>query len=267
MNHSKACENVEDIYKVLLKAATIQQKAVVTCRDECEKAKETKQTTFTKEEERFRIQKEQIISFSHRTQQSLSEIQDKLPHEIISFSKFKKKPEMVLEIHSIDDGIATLDKSEKRSEKLRKNLQYLAYSLATWRVTYKKSLRHLRNLFIGVGVIVTFVLVVGVSVWMKEKFSLNSQGALHYFSVLISNNRTDDGISFKISPGEEIAWPGTPVSFGIINVVQPSATKPLRYKIWFSDNNGKESVFWINDGSRVIVERSNSSYSFSIKRI
>ncbi len=69
-----------------------------------------------------------------------------------------------------------------------------------------------------------------------------------------------------IPSGKQVKWPQGNVSYGIINTDSyREAIK--RVKVWFSDNQGQPSIFWIENGREAVIERPSGSYTFTAKQM
>ena len=40
-----------------------------------------------------------------------------------------------------------------------------------------------------------------------------------------------------------------------------------RVKVWFSDNQGEPSIFWIETGKEAVINRPSGEYTFSAKQL
>lgn len=86
-----------------------------------------------------------------------------------------------------------------------------------------------------------------------------------YQSYQVALKRKADGLSTTsmITAAEEVNWKQAGVSYGIINREnQGEVTK--RLKIWFNDNQGDPSVFWINAGQESLVQRPSGTYHLKV---
>jgi len=67
----------------------------------------------------------------------------------------------------------------------------------------------------------------------------------------------------RISAARQMDWPEGGVSYGIINrESQGEVTR--RLKIWFTDNQGEPSVFWVNADQEAAIERPSGIYLLTI---
>lgn len=72
---------------------------------------------------------------------------------------------------------------------------------------------------------------------------------------------------FRIPAGQQISWPGTNISFGVINMMAGERGGENRFKIWFSDGKGEPAVFWMPDAVSTPIPRPDQEYLFSLKQI
>lgn len=64
---------------------------------------------------------------------------------------------------------------------------------------------------------------------------------------------------------KEVKWPERNVSFGIINI-ESIRDQASRLKIWFNDESGEPSQFWMKAGDRVEVKRGENIYFLTAKQ-
>lgn len=96
-------------------------------------------------------------------------------------------------------------------------------------------------------------------------FYQSSYEAMEIFETQVKNLATGTQEKFQIPPGKQIKWQDTPVVFGIINMQQ--VRTGFRLKVWFSDGKGEPSVFWMNDGANVTIQRPENNYEFSARQL
>ncbi len=65
---------------------------------------------------------------------------------------------------------------------------------------------------------------------------------------------------------EQEEWPQEGLTFGVINA-EGVGQSLSRLKIWFSDNKGEPSVFWLKDGESTTIARKNAAYLLSVKQM
>lgn len=66
---------------------------------------------------------------------------------------------------------------------------------------------------------------------------------------------------------EQGEWPQEGLTFGVINAEGGTGQSVSRLKIWFSDNKGAPSVFWLKDGESTTVDRESGTYLLSSKQM
>ncbi|MBU0728365.1 MAG: cytochrome c biogenesis protein ResB [Proteobacteria bacterium] len=96
-------------------------------------------------------------------------------------------------------------------------------------------------------------------------FYQSSYDSQRRFLVKLKNNTTNTGRSFIVNPGQQVSWPGTNINFGIINLSGPDALGAYRFKIWFTDNKGEPSIFWVENETDAVITRSDTDYLFTTK--
>ncbi len=86
------------------------------------------------------------------------------------------------------------------------------------------------------------------------------------FLITLASKQSDHGHSSIISAGKQIEVADENVSFGIINQ-ETRGEAVQRVKIWFSDNQGEPSVFWMNNDQEAIIKRPSGEYSLRVKQL
>jgi len=84
--------------------------------------------------------------------------------------------------------------------------------------------------------------------------------------ITLQNQNTGARETFLAAPGQEIKWDEAGIRFGIVNLIPPDRWGRYRLKIWFSDNKGEPSVFWLDGETVVSVERPDTAYAFKSKQ-
>jgi cytochrome c biogenesis protein len=82
------------------------------------------------------------------------------------------------------------------------------------------------------------------------------------FSISSDN---EDPVNFTGEFQKEVKWAENNVRFGIINI-ESVRDQASRLKIWFNDESGEPSLFWMNTGDRIEIKRGEKSYWFSAKQ-
>lgn len=85
--------------------------------------------------------------------------------------------------------------------------------------------------------------------------------------VLSLHKRPDDlKKSVTVPAARQVEWQEAGVTFGIINrETQGEVTR--RLKIWFTDNQGEPSVFWVGAGQEATIERPSGVYLFQARQL
>jgi cytochrome c biogenesis protein len=98
-------------------------------------------------------------------------------------------------------------------------------------------------------------------------FYQSSYQAMDDYWVTIQNQTTGVKKTFLARPGVELKWREAGISFGIVNLMQPDRWGRYRLKIWFSDNKGEPSTFWLDGKTVGSVERSDTAYGFKSEQV
>lgn len=98
-------------------------------------------------------------------------------------------------------------------------------------------------------------------------FYQSSYEPTNEFLIQIDNPATSEKKLFRIPAGQQIAWPDTEISFGIINMMEGERGNDTRFKIWFSDGKGEPAVFWMPDSVSATIPRDDQEYTFSLKQM
>ena len=98
-------------------------------------------------------------------------------------------------------------------------------------------------------------------------FYQSSYEPYNKFLVTLTNNNTAQSERFLAEPGKEVKWKmgQSDITYGIINRQATNEPGVLNYKIWFDDESGEPSTFWILDGGSVSVPRGDTDYTFTLK--
>lgn len=97
-------------------------------------------------------------------------------------------------------------------------------------------------------------------------FYQSSYEAYQDFLITITNKKTGLSESAIIPYQEQHVFKNSDLRAGIINAeVQGQSVKKM--KIWFSDDNGEPSLFWLADNEQVTVERAKNNYTVSAKQM
>ncbi|NOQ46599.1 MAG: hypothetical protein GQ559_08005, partial [Desulfobulbaceae bacterium] len=86
------------------------------------------------------------------------------------------------------------------------------------------------------------------------------------FVVTVKNVTTGVTKSSVIPARKQINWKEGGAIFGIIN--QENFGEAIRrVKVWFTDNQGDASSFWINTGQEAVIKRPSGDYTFQAKQL
>lgn len=92
-------------------------------------------------------------------------------------------------------------------------------------------------------------------------FYQSSYQPFQSYSVSVNKQGNAAPTTATIAPAQQVDWPQAGVSYGIINrESQGEVTR--RLKIWFTDNQGEPSTFWVNVGQEALIERPSGTYQF-----
>lgn len=89
-----------------------------------------------------------------------------------------------------------------------------------------------------------------------------------YQDYIVTLKKQGTGAARKevIAPARQVDWREAGISYGIINREgQGEVTR--RLKIWFTDNQGEPSTFWVNVGQEAVVERPTGTYLFQARQL
>jgi cytochrome c biogenesis protein len=97
-------------------------------------------------------------------------------------------------------------------------------------------------------------------------FYQSSYQAYQEFLITIVNKKTGVSESAIIPYQQQQSMQESGIRLGIINA-EGQGQSVSRMKIWFNDDNGEPSVFWLDNGEQATVERSTSNYTVSAKQM
>jgi cytochrome c biogenesis protein len=86
------------------------------------------------------------------------------------------------------------------------------------------------------------------------------------FVVKLTNTTTGVSKSDIVSASRQVNWAETGATFGIVNT-KKFGEAVQQIKIWFSDNQGEPSVFWVNKAQEAIIKRPSGEYSMTVKQL
>jgi len=86
------------------------------------------------------------------------------------------------------------------------------------------------------------------------------------FIVTVKNNQTGLADRQMIPSVKQVSWEEGGVRFGIINM-EVQGEQVRRFKIWFTDDQGTPSTFWLEPGREAIVKRPSGDFTLSAKQL
>jgi cytochrome c biogenesis protein len=86
------------------------------------------------------------------------------------------------------------------------------------------------------------------------------------FIVTLTDTESGNKQTFMAPFQKQLEWPEKQLRFGVINA-EADGERISRIKIWFADESGDPSVFWMDAGNQVTVERQGKKYLFSAKQM
>ena len=86
------------------------------------------------------------------------------------------------------------------------------------------------------------------------------------FIVTLTDKDNGRKITFTTPFQKQTEWQEEGVRFGVINV-EADKERITRIKIWFTDQGGSPSVFWMDAGSQAAVDRQDKHYFLSAKQM
>jgi cytochrome c biogenesis protein len=86
------------------------------------------------------------------------------------------------------------------------------------------------------------------------------------FILSVKNNETGAGKTEIVPAATQITWKEGGARFGIINM-ETRGEVVNRFKIWFTDDQGEPSKFWLEPGREAIIERPSGNYTLSAKQL
>jgi cytochrome c biogenesis protein len=89
-----------------------------------------------------------------------------------------------------------------------------------------------------------------------------------YQDYFISLKKLATGAERKeiITPARQADWQEAGVSYGIINR-EGQGEVTTRIKVWFTDNQGEPSTFWVSLNQDAMIERASGTYQFRARQI
>ena len=85
------------------------------------------------------------------------------------------------------------------------------------------------------------------------------------YHVFLKKQGANIGTTARITTAKQMDWPEGGVSYGIINrESQGEVTR--RLKVWFTDNQGEPSIFWVSGNQEAIIERPSGTYQLTLRQ-
>lgn len=86
------------------------------------------------------------------------------------------------------------------------------------------------------------------------------------FIISVKNNKTGLTNKQMVPSATQVTWKEGGARFGIINM-EARGEVISRLKIWFTDDQGEPSKFWLEPGREAIVQRPSGEYTLSAKQL
>jgi cytochrome c biogenesis protein len=86
------------------------------------------------------------------------------------------------------------------------------------------------------------------------------------FIITLADKENGNTKTFTVPFQKQSEWQEKGVRFGVINA-EADGERIARIKIWFADQDGTPSVFWMDSGSQVTVDRQGKHYLFSARQM
>ena len=86
------------------------------------------------------------------------------------------------------------------------------------------------------------------------------------YRISLKKQGTGSETSATVTTAKQMDWPEAGVSYGIVNrESQGEVTR--RLKIWFTDNQGDPSIFWVNSDQEAAIERPSGTYLLTVRQM
>lgn len=86
------------------------------------------------------------------------------------------------------------------------------------------------------------------------------------FIISVRNNKTGLCKTDMVPSATQVTWKEGGARFGIINM-EVRGEVITRLKVWFTDDQGEPSKFWVEPGQEAIVQRPSGEYTISAKQL
>jgi len=140
------------------------------------------------------------------------------------------------------------------------NIEYYANGMPK---TYLSTVSILEN---GTEILTTDVEVNKPLTYKGVTFYQSSYQPYQDYVVNLEKIGSDKKLTAVIPPAQQKKWEDGGVSYGILNQ-EAHNNVTSRVKIWFTDNQGEPSTFWVNMGQEALVERPSGTYRFQAKQL
>jgi cytochrome c biogenesis protein len=97
-------------------------------------------------------------------------------------------------------------------------------------------------------------------------FYQSSYQSYDEYLLTITSQTTGNKRVFRLQPGRQVTWPQENLTFGIVNYTPPDPWGRFQLKIWFSDNKGTPSQFWLTNQAPATVERADNNFVLETKQ-
>lgn len=141
------------------------------------------------------------------------------------------------------------------------NIEY--YPNTSMPKDYLSKLTVLEN---GEEVLSTIIEVNNPLIYKGVTFYQSSYQPYQDFIVTVKNNQSGLSDSQIIPSAKQVSWEEGGVRFGIINM-EVVGEQVRRFKMWFTDDEGTPSTFWLEPGREAIVKRPSGDFTLSAKQL
>ncbi|MHB8808590.1 MAG: cytochrome c biogenesis protein ResB [Desulfobulbaceae bacterium] len=86
------------------------------------------------------------------------------------------------------------------------------------------------------------------------------------FIIAVKNNKTGLTSKQMVPSATQVTWKEGGARFGIINI-EARGEVISRLKVWFTDDQGEPSKFWLEPGREAIIQRPSGEYTLSAKQL
>lgn len=86
------------------------------------------------------------------------------------------------------------------------------------------------------------------------------------FIITVKNNKTGLSKREMVPSATQVTWQEGGARFGIINM-ETRGEVISRLKVWFTDDQGEPSKFWLEPGREAVIQRPSGDYTLSAKQL